>query len=347
VGAPNALRSLSTASADTATTATTATNADHATNADNATTSGSANQATTAGSATTASSLSSACAGCVDDAKIGSVSGAKVTGTVSNATTADSATTANSATTATTAQTATNNVLKSGDTMTGALILPANGLTVGASQIVTSGSGNVGVGATPGNASLVGGSIISDTEKLLVNGNISIPAANNYLYKTPKTYRLSVSPAAFVSANPTVYEARYDDGFSSSNNNGLNSFSATGGTAGTVAYFIAPVNLPQEALITGFKAQLVKNGGSLQSVVELYRSDGTGYLTNTAQLIASAQTTNSGGGVATVTAPSINASFNLVDNASFQYFIRYSGEQNTQNLRFNSATITYQVSRPE
>jgi hypothetical protein len=231
--------------------------------------------------------------------------------------------------------------------MTGALILPANGLTVGASQIVTSGSGNVGVGATPGNASLVGGSIISDTEKLLVNGNISIPAANNYLYKTPKTYRLSVSPAAFVSANPTVYEARYDDGFSSSNNNGLNSFSATGGTAGTVAYFIAPVNLPQEALITGFKAQLVKNGGSLQSVVELYRSDGTGYLTNTAQLIASAQTTNSGGGVATVTAPSINASFNLVDNASFQYFIRYSGEQNTQNLRFNSATITYQVSRPE
>jgi hypothetical protein len=277
----------------------------------------------------------------VGDAKISSVDGSKVTGTVANATNASTATTA------TTAQTATNNVLKSGDTMTGALILPASGLTVGTNQIVTSGSGTVGVGGTPGNASLVGGSTISDVEKLFVNGNLSIPAANNYLYKNPKTYRVSVPAAAFVSANPTVYEARYDDGFSSGTINGLNSFWATGGTPGTVAYFIAPVNLPQEALITGFKAQLVKNGGSLQSIVELYRSDGSGYTANTAQLIAAAQTNTSGGVVWTVNAPSINFAFNLVDNATYQYFIRYSGEQNTQNLRFNSATITYQVSRPE
>ena len=231
--------------------------------------------------------------------------------------------------------------------MTGALILPANGLTVGTNQIVTAGSGTVGVGGTPSNATLVSGSTISNTESFFVNGNISVPAANNYLYRTPKTYRLSVSPAAFVSANPTIYEARYDDGFSSGTINGLNSLWATGGTAGTAAYFIAPVNLPQEALITGFKAQLVKNGGSLQSIVELYRSDGTGYQANTAQLIASAQTSISGGLVFTATAASINSSFNLVDNATYQYFIRYSGEQNTQNLRFHSATITYQVSRPE
>jgi hypothetical protein len=346
-GVPYTIRSLTAATADAATTATSATNAAHATNADNAT---NANNATTADNATNAShattadgaasadNLSSACVGCVDNAKITSVAGSKVTGTVANAT---------NATTATTAQTATNNVLKSGDTMTGTLILPANGLTVGTNQIVTSGSGNVGVGGTPGNATLVGGSTISNAEKLLVNGNVSIPQTSNYLYATPKSYRLRVSPAAFVSANPTVYEARYDDGFSSLNVNGLNSFSATGGTPGTAAYFIAPVNLPQEALITGFAAQLVKNGGSLQSVVELYRSDGTGYVANTAQLIASAQTTTSGGLVFTVTAGSINTSFNLVDNANFQYFVRYSGEQATQNLRFSSATITYQVSRPE
>jgi len=65
-------------------------------------------------SASAADSLSAACVGCVGDAHISAVSGAKVTGTVANATNA------------TTAATATNNVLKSGDTMTGALILPAN-----------------------------------------------------------------------------------------------------------------------------------------------------------------------------------------------------------------------------
>jgi hypothetical protein len=45
---------------------------------------------------------------------------------------------------------ASSNVLKSGDTMTGTLNLPSNGLTVGTSQLVVSG-GNLGVGtATPG-----------------------------------------------------------------------------------------------------------------------------------------------------------------------------------------------------
>jgi hypothetical protein len=265
-------------------------------------------------SAVSADSLSNACVGCVDNAKINTVDGGKVTGTVASATTA------------------TNNVLKSGDTMTGALTLPANGLTVGTNQIFTSGN-NVGIGTS------------TVTEKLQVNGNIVIPAANNYLYNAPKTYRLTVGAAAFVSVNPSVYQGRIDDGFVSANINGLNSLWATGGTPGLVAYFIAPVQLPDAATITAFRGQLIKNGGSLPSVIELYRTDSTGYLANTAQLIATATTSSSGGGVAYVSAGSVNTSFNLVDNTNYQYFIRYSGEQNTQNLRILLTQITYQVSK--
>jgi hypothetical protein len=183
--------------------------------------------------------------------------------------------------------------------------------------------------------------------RMNVNGFIGIPATNNYRYNTAKTKKYKIGPASMTSANPTVYDRRIDEGFSSATVNGLNSLSATGGTAGTVAYFLAPVNLPDSAVITGLAAQLVKNGGSLQSIVELYRTDGTGYLNNTAQLIGSCTTTGSGGGIAYVTASSINAAYNTVDNTNYTYFIRYSGEQNTQNLRFVNATLTYQIYRSD
>jgi hypothetical protein len=248
---------------------------------------------------------------------------------------------------------ANNYLLKSGGTMTGALNLPANGLNVGTTQIAMSDSGvstgnvMIGSGSAPGSFSAPAGFASSTAEKFVVNGNITVPATSNYAYRTPKTYKARYGPADFVSARADLYGARIDEGFSSATVNGLNSMWASGGTAGTVAYFLAPVRLPDAASITGLAAQLVKNGGSLQSVVELYRSDMTGYLSNTAQLIATTTTTNSGGGIAFVNASSVNTSFNVVDNNNYVYFIRWSGEQNTQNVRLSAVTITYQVVRAD
>jgi hypothetical protein len=182
---------------------------------------------------------------------------------------------------------------------------------------------------------------------LSVNGNVGVPATNSYRYNTPKTKKYRVGVPEMISANPTTYQGRIDDGFSSANIDGMNSLWATGGVAGTVAYFVAPVHLPDSAVITGLCAQLIKNGGSLQSVVELYRTDASGYLSNTAQLIATVSTSSSGGIVWNLCAGSVNASFNVVDNTNYYYFMRYSGEQNTQNLRFINATITYQVYRSD
>jgi hypothetical protein len=182
-----------------------------------------------------------------------------------------------------------------------------------------------------------------------IDGDVGIPAANSYRYLTAKTKRYKVGFMEMMAAKPGTYHAVIDDGYNSSGTsiNGLGSMWAEGGTAGNVAYFVAPVHLPDSAVITGFSAQLIKTGGSLQSIVELYRTDGSNYSQNTAELIATARTTTSGNTVWTVSAATIFQLFNVIDNTNYIYFIRYSGEQNTQNLRFISATIKYQVYRSE
>jgi hypothetical protein len=193
----------------------------------------------------------------------------------------------------------------------------------------------------------VGISRINPQHMLEVGGNVAIPAVNTYRYLTAKIKKYRVGPADLITVNPATYLGRIDDGFSSATINGLNSLWATGGSPGTIAYFIAPVHLPDSAVITGFSAQVVKNGGSLQAIVELYRSDASTYISNNAQLLATATSTGSGALVVTVNAVSVNTSFNVVDNSTYNYFIRFSGEQATQNVRFSAATVTYQVYRTD
>jgi hypothetical protein len=206
--------------------------------------------------------------------------------------------------------------------------------SLGNTLMVIRDDGFVGIGTTTG-------------YKLSVNGSVGIPSANTYRYNTPKTKKYKVGVADLTSANPSVYDKRIDEGFSSGTVNGLNQLWAATGTPGIVAYFVAPLHLPDSAIVTGLAAQLVKNGGSLQSVIEVYRTDGTGYLNNTAQLIATCTTVGSGGGVAYVNASSVNSSYNVIDNTNYYYFIRWSGEQGTQNVRFVNCTLNYQIYRSE
>jgi hypothetical protein len=175
-------------------------------------------------------------------------------------------------------------------------------------------------------------------------GDVQIPAASNYKYATPKTLKSSLGPAAFASTT-NAWSARIDDGFNSVSTTGTTSLWASGGIAGQRAYFVAPVQFPDGAVISGFSGLLIKNGGSLQALVELMRSDGTCYTGCSPDVIATATTVSSAGFVATVNAVTIAASFNTVDNSHYHYFVRFSGEQNTQNVRLNMVTVTYQVSK--
>lgn len=90
--------------------------------------------------------------GAVNDSKISGVAWSKVTGTPTTLL-------GYGITDAVSSSALTGYVQKSGDTMTGALVLPINGLTVGTSQLVVS-SGRVGVGtANPATALDVAGSV--------------------------------------------------------------------------------------------------------------------------------------------------------------------------------------------
>ena len=82
-------------------------------------------------------------------------------------------------------------VAKSGDAMTGALNLPANGLAVGTNQLVVSG-GNVGIGTTPGAKLDVNGN-------LKINGPLSFPnSAGGMVSLTSRTFD---NEASFESNN--------------------------------------------------------------------------------------------------------------------------------------------------
>lgn len=182
-----------------------------------------------------------------------------------------------------------------------------------------------------------------------IDGYVGIPAANNYRYLTPKNKSYKVGFMEMVAADPGNYHARIDDGSFSNGINGLGSMWAEGESPiGTgAAFFVAPVHLPDSAVITGLSAQMVKNGGSVPSIAELYRTDGSGYSTNSAQLIATVTATTSTSSVQTIPTSSISSLFKVVDNTNYIYFIRYSSAVNSQSLRFISATIQYRIYRSE
>ncbi|MEP6612044.1 MAG: hypothetical protein ABJA76_09175 [Mucilaginibacter sp.] len=182
-----------------------------------------------------------------------------------------------------------------------------------------------------------------------IDGYVGIPAANNYRYLTPKNKSYKVGFMEMIAADPGNYHARIDDGGFNSSINGLGSMWAEGESPITngAAFFVAPVHLPDSAVITGLSAQMINTFSSVPPIAELYRTDGSGYLNNSAQLIATVTATNSTSLVQTVSTSSISSSFKVVDNANYIYFIRYTGVQNSQNLRFISATIQYRIYRSE
>jgi hypothetical protein len=219
----------------------------------------------------------------------------------------------------------TNQNIAGNKTMSGTLMLAANGLTVGVNQLIATGN-YIGIGGTNQSATI--------TPKLYVDGSIGIPGNKDYEFANARTRKFTIGPASFVPTS-SAWSARIDNGFSSNNANGFWSLSASGGIAGNQAYFVAPVQLPDGAVITGFSGILIKNGGSLNAVIDLLCADGDCYLNCTPDLIAAAGTLVNAGIAMPVQAGLITGGFEKVDNSHYHYFVRFTGEQNTQNLRLN------------
>ncbi|HLP51352.1 MAG TPA: hypothetical protein VK154_10740, partial [Chitinophagales bacterium] len=202
-----------------------------------------------------------------------------------------------------------------------------NGTTwvVNSSNIYNNGA-NVGIGSTvPG-------------QKLEVNGNVAIPAANSYMYTTAKTKYLSVPAAAFslqsvlLVSNTGINVGGYSTG---------QARWVQGGTAGTDAYLYAPVNLPDGAIVTTINAYVYDASALDEVQVELFTLQ-NGAVNPQGQGLTNTSGVGFAGGALVLNATAINLA---IDNSAYSYYLRFKTKESTNLLRLNSVKITYTVTK--
>jgi hypothetical protein len=178
--------------------------------------------------------------------------------------------------------------------------------------------GNVGIGLN------------SPSEKLEVTGNVK---ATSYKYSSPKTFYCSVHPSAFQAEFPS--DNIYRD-FSS-----VYYFNPPNGT-----YMVAPINLPNGAIITGFTVYFVDNSTTEDlRVVLLYHPHLSNGTTELARVVSSGTP-----GASSSSAPSIGAPA-VVNNQLANYAIEANPHSDNPwpgfNLQIRSILITYTMNETQ
>jgi hypothetical protein len=165
--------------------------------------------------------------------------------------------------------------------------------------------------------------------------------AQRYAYAAPQTRVLAVSHAAFKSLDAVAY--RPVTGLGSSTGAPLY-LSLVGGTAGQPGYLVAPVQLPQGAVITGLELVAIDNDGTSVSpqVLLTATAPGTTGFVNTA-LAASVALATESVEFQTVAGPAAHT----VDNTTFQYQLRVRLNQNSTGTVLFGVHITYTVAEVE
>lgn len=185
-------------------------------------------------------------------------------------------------------------------------------------------AGNVGIGTT------------APSEKLEVAGNIEIPATNDYKYSTPKTQIVSVNGAAFA-----ISAALSTSSIVMGNTTYGYGVTLTGGTTGTTRRLVAPVNLPDGAIVTKMDAVILDNSATYTQVVYLYRIDDSPNNTP----LATINTTNSATAQTLSTTTISNATIN---NANYSYYLVYQLQENAPTtMALYTVRITYTVANAD
>ncbi len=187
-------------------------------------------------------------------------------------------------------------------------------------------SGSVGIGTT------------NPVEKLSVSGNIASSAtikANAFEYNTPKTQYYSIPPNDYVVASPsaTLYEYIPANGIYNA---------VGGGTTGVAVSMVAPVHLPDGAIITGFKAGIFDGDATNNLNVQLMRQSMGSISTPVA--VATSNTSSGNLGFAELSATGLSIP---VNNELFAYTMRFNTyDNNPSNLVIYVTRITYTVPGP-
>jgi len=177
---------------------------------------------------------------------------------------------------------------------------------------------NVGIGLT------------NPSEKLEVNGNVEIPAANDYKYADPKTRYASVHANGFTLKDLSSGAGVYASG-------GSNSTYILGGFPTVVDYLTAAIQLPHGATITDLTFKVYDADATYNCYGELRYITGSG---GNGTIVATTGISTSGG-VQTITTNNITEP--VVNNSTRLYYLRFVTRRATSDLRLYGAIVTYTV----
>lgn len=186
---------------------------------------------------------------------------------------------------------------------------------------------NIGIGTT------------APSEQLdIANGNVRINASNDYKYAAPKTHYYSIPGPAFSPENGSSYATAITSG----------NVYITSGTATTVGYLEAPVNLPDGATVTGVYFYVYDNDATYNlQAGQLWRNDAsTSTAFGTSQQMANVPAPAANSTLIQLTS-STTITNPVIDNQNYTYFVRWGTQQSNANMRLVKVMITYTVTKAD
>ena len=187
-------------------------------------------------------------------------------------------------------------------------------------------NGRVGIGTT------------APQQALDVAGTVQ---AQRLAYATPQTRYLTIGSTAFVPQDGSAYRAYTNSG--SSTGTPYDTY-LVGGTAGQPGYLVAPVNLPQGAVITGMQLTAIDSDGTSVSPQVLLTATAPTTANNLFVVVntSTGLTTES-----TAWQTSSTTVSHTVANESYQYQLRVRLNQNSSATSLLNVRLTYTVTDAE
>lgn len=186
-------------------------------------------------------------------------------------------------------------------------------------------TGRVGIGTNDPNSALE------------VVGDVTIPAANDYIYSSAKTKYYSIPPASFSMRNQSPLTINSAEVVGDDNGAFVYTFS---NDSPIVSFMMAPINLPDGAIIQAVDLYMRDDDTSYTPFFELKKS-----------LLASAATTDiavSGGPPVEFanTTLTVNGLSEVVDNSIYGYYLVVNAAfRNNPQTRYYGARVTYTVTQ--
>jgi hypothetical protein len=188
-------------------------------------------------------------------------------------------------------------------------------------------NGRVGIGTT------------APQQALDVAGTVQ---AQRLGYATPQTRYLTIGSTAFVPQDGSAYRAYTNSG--SSTGTPYDTY-LVGGTAGQPGYLVAPVNLPQGAVITGMQLTAIDSDGTSVSPEVLLTATAPTTTANNLFVVMNTST----GLTTESTAWQISSTpvSHTVANETYQYQLRVRLNQNSSATSLLNVRLTYTVTDAE